>query len=54
VKFKKMVRPGDTIEMQVQLNERVADAFFLTAKVTCAGKVAVRFEFACTVARPES
>jgi 3-hydroxyacyl-[acyl-carrier-protein] dehydratase len=54
VKFKKMVRPGDTIEMAVQLNERVADAFFLTAKVTCAGKVAVRFEFACTMARAET
>ena len=53
VKFKKMIRPGDTIEMAVTLNERLADAFFLTAKVTCAGKVTARFEFACTLARPE-
>ncbi len=52
VKFKRMVRPGETIEMAVTLNERVADAFFLTAKVTCAGKVAARFDFACTLARP--
>jgi 3-hydroxyacyl-[acyl-carrier-protein] dehydratase len=50
VKFKKMVRPGDTIEMDVTLNERVSDAFFLSAKVTCAGKLAVRFDFACTMA----
>jgi 3-hydroxyacyl-[acyl-carrier-protein] dehydratase len=50
VKFKKMVRPGDTIEMAVKLNERLADAFFLQAKVTCDEKVAVRFEFACTLA----
>lgn len=50
VKFKKMVRPGDTIEMAVTLKERLADAFFLQAKVTCNEKVAVRFEFACTVA----
>ena len=45
-----MVRPGETIQMEVRLNERLADAFFLTAKVTCDGKVAVRFEFACTLA----
>src|SRR5688500_16335934 len=45
VKFKKMIRPGDTIEMAVKLTERLADAFFLQAKVTCGGKVAVRFDF---------
>jgi 3-hydroxyacyl-[acyl-carrier-protein] dehydratase len=50
VRFKRMVRPGDTIQMEVTLKERLADAFFLTAKVTCGGKLAVRFEFACTVA----
>ncbi len=50
VKFKKMIRPGDTIEMAVKLNERVAGAFFLQAKVTCDERVAVRFEFACTMA----
>lgn len=51
VKFKKMVRPGDTIHLEVTLTERLADAFFLTAKVTCSGKLAVRFDFACTVAQ---
>ena len=50
VKFKQMVRPGDTIEMAVKLNERVSGAFFLQAKVTCNEKLAVRFEFACTMA----
>jgi 3-hydroxyacyl-[acyl-carrier-protein] dehydratase len=54
VKFKKMVRPGDTIEMEVTLTERLAEAFFLTAKVTCDGKVAARFEFGCTVAQSRS
>jgi 3-hydroxyacyl-[acyl-carrier-protein] dehydratase len=51
VKFKHMVRPGDTIEMQVDLAERLADAFFLKAKVTLRDKQAVRFEFACTLAQ---
>ncbi|MCR9115669.1 MAG: beta-hydroxyacyl-ACP dehydratase [bacterium] len=52
VKLKKMVQPGDQITMEVTLNERVGDAFFLTGKTTCQGKVAVRFDFGCTVAKP--
>jgi 3-hydroxyacyl-[acyl-carrier-protein] dehydratase len=47
VKFKAMVRPGDTIELEVDLVERMADAFFLNAKVTVGGKTAVTFDFAC-------
>lgn len=50
VKFKRIVRPGETIDIQVELNERLADAFFLTAKVAVAGKLAVRLDFACTMA----
>jgi len=50
VRFRRMVRPGETIRMEVELTERLANAFFLKAKVTVDGKVAVRFEFACTAA----
>jgi 3-hydroxyacyl-[acyl-carrier-protein] dehydratase len=50
VRFKRMVRPGETVDIEVELKERMADAFFLTAKVTCGGKLATRFEFACTMA----
>jgi 3-hydroxyacyl-[acyl-carrier-protein] dehydratase len=50
VRFKRMVRPGEKIVMEVELKERLADAFFLAAKVSVEGKVAVRFEFACTAA----
>lgn len=53
VKFRRVTRPGETIEMHVELVERLADAFFMRAKVTCEGKVAVRFEFACTVAEAQ-
>ena len=52
VRFKRIVRPGETIRMEIELTERLADAFFLKAKVTVDGKVAVRFEFACTAASP--
>lgn len=51
VKFKRIVRPGETIRMEVKLDERMADAFFLTAKITCDGKLATRFQFACTLAQ---
>jgi 3-hydroxyacyl-[acyl-carrier-protein] dehydratase len=48
VRFKRMVRPGDKIVMEIELTERLSDAFFLKAKVAVDGHVAVRFEFACT------
>ncbi|MEN6458564.1 MAG: 3-hydroxyacyl-ACP dehydratase FabZ family protein [Thermoguttaceae bacterium] len=51
VRFKRMVRPGEKIVMEVELTERLADAFFLKAKASVDGKVAVRFEFACTAAK---
>ncbi|MCA9266767.1 MAG: beta-hydroxyacyl-ACP dehydratase, partial [Planctomycetales bacterium] len=50
VRFKKVVQPGDVLTMEVALQERMADAFFLKAKLTVDGKVAVRFDFACTLA----
>ena len=50
VQFKKMVRPGDTVEIEAELTERVSTAFFMTAKVTVQGKVACRLDFACTLA----
>ncbi|MEZ6102118.1 MAG: 3-hydroxyacyl-ACP dehydratase FabZ family protein [Pirellulaceae bacterium] len=49
VKFKKVIQPGDVIDMEVTLNDQVSSAFFLTAKVSCQGKLATRFDFACTM-----
>lgn len=50
VRFKRIVRPGETIEIDVTLDEELSGAFFLTAKVTVEGKLATRFQFACTMA----
>jgi 3-hydroxyacyl-[acyl-carrier-protein] dehydratase len=50
VQFKQMVLPGETIELEVELTERVSTAFFMKARVTVKGKVACRFDFACTLA----
>lgn len=52
VKFKRIVRPGDTVEIQATLNDRVSNAYFLTGKVLLEGKLAARLDFACTVTRP--
>ena len=48
VRFKRMVRPGEPMRIEVELIERMADIFFLRAKVTVDDQIAVRFEFACT------
>ena len=53
-RFKQMVRPGETIEMEVTLNEKLAAAFFLSARVKSSGKVVLRFDFACTLAEAEA
>ncbi len=53
VQFKKMVLPGDTVLIETTFVERLSSAYFLTAKVTVGGKVAVRFDFACTLAQPD-
>ncbi len=50
VKFKVMVRPGDTIEVQVKLDEMVSNAYFLTAQIKVAGTLAARLSLACTIA----
>jgi 3-hydroxyacyl-[acyl-carrier-protein] dehydratase len=52
-KFKRMVRPGETIEINVTLNDVVSSAYFMTGKVTVEGKLAARLDFACSIAKPE-
>ena len=50
VRFKQMVKPGDTITLDVTLDEQVSHAFYLTARVTVRGRMAARLTFACTMA----
>lgn len=50
VKFKHIVRPGDTIENHITLDEQVSNAYYLTAKIKCGGKLAARLSFVCTIA----
>ncbi len=53
VKFKKMVRPGDTIDIHVTMKDAISTAYFLAGKINVDGKLAARLDFACTVAQPE-
>jgi 3-hydroxyacyl-[acyl-carrier-protein] dehydratase len=50
VKFKTMVRPGDTVTLEVELTEQLSGAFFLDATVMVDNRTAVTFDFACKMA----
>jgi 3-hydroxyacyl-[acyl-carrier-protein] dehydratase len=45
-----MVRPGETVDIEVELTERLTHAFYFTGKLSVDGKLAARLEFACTAA----
>ena len=53
VKFKTMVQPGDTIQMEVELTEQMAGAYFFNAKVSVDGNTAVTLDFVCKMVREE-
>jgi 3-hydroxyacyl-[acyl-carrier-protein] dehydratase len=48
--FRKMVRPGETIEIRVDFTERLANAYCMKGKVSVDGKVSARLEFICATA----
>lgn len=48
-KFKREVRPGDTLDIAATLVERLGPAWFLKGSVRVAGKTAVQVEFACAL-----
>ena len=52
-KFKREVRPGDTIRIQVALTERVGPAWFMKGSVRVHDLLAVQVEFACTITQGE-
>jgi 3-hydroxyacyl-[acyl-carrier-protein] dehydratase len=50
VKFKAMVRPGDTVTLDVTVTNKMAGAYFMSAKVMKGEKLAVTFDFICNLA----
>ena len=49
VRFKEMVRPGDTLFLEVEIKNKMAGVYFLHAKVTVDGKTSVRFDISCAL-----
>lgn len=49
-KFKKMVMPGDLLEVEVNLKEELGGAYFMSGVARVNGKVSVRVEFAAILA----
>src|SRR4030043_133668 len=52
-KFKNMVKPGDILEMEAEMLERVSNAFFLKGKASVAGKTVVTVELAFILVKSE-
>ncbi|MDR0520532.1 MAG: 3-hydroxyacyl-ACP dehydratase FabZ [Planctomycetaceae bacterium] len=49
VRFKQMVRPGDTLFLEVRFRNKMTGIYFLHAKVTVNGKTSAQFDIACAL-----
>jgi len=52
VKFRRMVRPGDTVLIDVTLDDTAGGAYFLAGRLTVNETLVAQLEFACAVASP--
>lgn len=52
-KFKQMVRPGDTLELEAELVERIGTAYYMKGRASVGGKTAVTVEYAVALAREQ-
>ena len=50
-KFRRMVRPGETVDIHVTITDKVKTAFYMTGTVSVAGDVSARLDFTVTEAR---
>lgn len=49
-RFRRMVRPGEVLDIEARLDETLGGAWFLSGTVRVDGQVAVRLQFACKAA----
>ncbi len=49
-KFKQMVRPGDTVVLEAEIVEMISQAIYLKGRVKLRDKLAVTFDFVCSLA----
>lgn len=50
-KFKNIVRPGSTLDIEAELVEKVSNAYFMKGKASVGGKTSVTVEFTVTLAK---
>ena len=49
VRFKKMVQPGDTIDIEINYVEKLTSVFFLHGKMRLQDKTILQLDFACAM-----
>lgn len=49
-KFRRMVRPGETVDVHVTVTDKVKKAFYMTGTVSVGGDVSTRLDFTVTEA----
>ena len=49
VRFREMVRPGDTLFLEVKFKDKMAGMYFIEAKVTVGGKTSAQLDIACAL-----
>lgn len=52
-RFKRIVRPGDTLTIETTLDDELDGAYFMTGRASVSGKAAVRVVFATMLANPK-
>ncbi len=52
-KFRRMVRPGEELELEAELVERMGAAFFLKGRAAVGGQTAVTVEYAVALAKEQ-
>lgn len=49
-KFKRIVRPGETVSIEATLDDELGGAYYMTGRASVEGSLAVRVEFVCMLA----
>ena len=52
-RFKRIVRPGQTLRIEVTLDDELEGAYFMTGRLASEGRPSVRVGFACMLAREQ-
>ncbi len=50
-RFKSIVRPGDTLDIEAELVERISNAYYMKGKASVGGRTSVTVEFTVALAK---